>query len=233
MSRTATSHTIASRRSLRPLAGFTLIELVLAMSIAAVLAVSLFAAMRVAFRAQRSAEQAVAPVSAVDAALAFVALDLQNIRPASVDDWLSGVDGKDDRGHDGDSLTFFTTAPAADQPAANGEVKRVELAVSVDNNGQHRLVRRVIRNLFTDVLPAPDEETLCIGVYSLNLRYYDGSDWQNTWDSTQLGDVLPKAIEVTLQLDSPGGSADMPVTAMRVVPLSAYVEPTDATGGGL
>jgi hypothetical protein len=44
---------------------------------------------------------------------------------------------------------------------------------------------------------------LCRGVFGFNLRYYDGSVWQDTWDSTTQGDVLPLAVEVTLQLDDP------------------------------
>jgi hypothetical protein len=37
-------------------------------------------------------------------------------------------------------------------------------------------------------------------VRSFNLRYFDGSTWQDSWDSTQLDNMCPTAVEVTLEL---------------------------------
>jgi len=44
-------------------------------------------------------------------------------------------------------------------------------------------------------------EVLCRGVFGFNLRYFNGSEWLDTWDSTVENNTLPCAIEVTLQLD--------------------------------
>ena len=38
-------------------------------------------------------------------------------------------------------------------------------------------------------------------MYAFNLRYFDGSDWLDDWDSTTETGALPVAIEVTLQLN--------------------------------
>ena len=35
------------------------------------------------------------------------------------------------------------------------------------------------------------------------LRYFDGYQWTTDWDSTQYGDVLPLAVEVTLGITGP------------------------------
>ena len=36
------------------------------------------------------------------------------------------------------------------------------------------------------------------------MRYFDGTNWQLTWDSTTVGNALPTAVEITLELP-PGG----------------------------
>ena len=46
----------------------------------------------------------------------------------------------------------------------------------------------------------PAEEVICRGVQSFDLRYFDGVDWQDKWDSAAQGNVLPRAVEVTLEL---------------------------------
>ncbi|MBM4049376.1 MAG: hypothetical protein FJ279_30130, partial [Planctomycetes bacterium] len=45
----------------------------------------------------------------------------------------------------------------------------------------------------------PEVEDYAPEVKSLNLRYYDGTDWAESWDSTADG-VLPLAVEVTIGL---------------------------------
>jgi len=67
------------------------------------------------------------------------------------------------------------------------------------------LVRKVIPNLLSPQAPNPDVEVICRGVGGFNLRYYDGTQWNDTWDSTQQQNVLPNAVEVTLTLDRPNG----------------------------
>ena len=41
---------------------------------------------------------------------------------------------------------------------------------------------------------------LCRGVRSFSLRYFDGMEWLDTWDSGMEDNVLPLAVEVTLEL---------------------------------
>lgn len=43
-------------------------------------------------------------------------------------------------------------------------------------------------------------QLLIIGLKSFALRYYDGSDWQEEWDSRQRG-ALPKMIELTVEVE--------------------------------
>jgi hypothetical protein len=87
------------------------------------------------------------------------------------------------------------------------EVRRVALTAVPDPNGGPGLaiVRRVTENLLAPVEPVPVDEVLCRGVRSFRLRYFDGTQWVDSWDSTDYQDELPPAVEVTIELERPGG----------------------------
>jgi general secretion pathway protein J len=215
---TADARRQLQRRHLRR-GGFTLLELVLALSMVAIMAASLYASMRVAFRAQSGAETAIEPSRTAELAFEIIRADLQNVVPPTPFEnqtvLLAGPfqasDGKDDRGADGDDVIFYTTADAPDRPSANGDIKKVELVVSSQNaTNDHVLVRRVTRNLLAQIEPTPVEEVICRNIAGFNVRYFDGSDWQTTWDSQQVSDALPSAVEVTLELQRPAGAGQPP-----------------------
>ena len=108
----------------------------------------------------------------------------------------------DAHGNPAGDLVFYTNAYASDHVDGNGEVKEVELTIEARSNGEQDLVRRVSGNLLADQGVTPDEETVCRNVAGFTLRYYTGSDWQDTWDSTQEDNTVPTAVEVTLQLQA-------------------------------
>lgn len=199
-------------------------EVILALVIAAILAASLYAAMRAGFQAKTSAQEAVDPARTAALALGFMADDIENILPPTgiLAGPFEGTSAQDDRGREADDVVFFTTADAPDDADANGDIKKVELTVIVpDGSTDHVLVRRVTRNLLSTTQPAPDDEILCRGVGGFTVRYYDGAEWTDTWDSTQQADTLPAAVQITLQLDRPAGPNQPPRQLLytRVIPI--------------
>jgi hypothetical protein len=62
-------------------------------------------------------------------------------------------------------------------------------------------VRLITTNLRPPRAVEPVREVLCRGVFALNLRYFNGSEWADNWDSTTEDNTLPCAVEVTIQLD--------------------------------
>jgi len=202
--------------------GFTLLELVVAMAMVAILSMSLYASLRVAFQTRKSAEAAVQPAQAVDVAMGILRDDIENaVVPNGVlAGTFTGTDSRDDRNLDADDLTFYSTADSPQHAAANGEIKNIELTVVTPNNSDdHVLIHRVTRNLLSQVQANPDEEIICRHVLGFNLQYYDGSQWNDSWDSTQEDNTLPAAVQVTLTLPGPTPQ-DAPRRYVRIFPLS-------------
>jgi type II secretion system protein J len=222
---------------------FTLLELVVAMAMVAVLALSLYASMKIAFRAKAVAETAVEPSRTAELAMELIREDVENAlapSPASINaivQSFEGTQGTDDRGREADDLVFYSTADAPQHIDANGDVKMIELAVETPQGSRdHVLVRRVTRNLLAEEQAQPDEEVICRGVSSFSMEYFDGTEWQTTWDSTQQNNTLPTAVMVVLALDRPAGAPDAKTLRFtRVFPMSCSTTiPTpenDLTGG--
>jgi type II secretion system protein J len=196
--------------------GFTLLELLISMTIVAVLAVLLASSLAIAFKTRSVAEKSVETSRSAEMVMEFLRADLQCALPPSRGKFagsFSGTDGTDERGNEADDLVFYTTAPSPLHPeGANGEIKQIEITSYLPDNGittSHMLVVRTLNNLLSgSVQENPDEEVLLRNVYGFNVRYFDGTDWQDNWDSGQYDKSLPQAVEVALSLETPDKNPD-------------------------
>ena len=221
---------------------FTLIELSLSMAMVAMLALSMYTALSVAQLARRNGTANVEQMRAITLAAEVLRHDFESVPPPTgtfagpfVGIRQTGVGG------DADQLEFFTIGQdepvAIDNPMSEG-IRKIQLLVRSEVNPPV-LVRRVIKNLRPTVEPLAEEEVICRNVRSFGVRYFDGLAWQESWDSTTLGDVLPTAIAVTLEVNDPtaaasGATPEAAVRKMtRVFPLSCGkpVDPLSAMGG--
>jgi type II secretion system protein J len=222
--------------------GFTLIELTLSMAMVAMLALSMYTALSVAQQARRNGTANVEQMRAITLAAEVLRHDFESVPPPTgtfagpfVGIRQGGVGG------DADQLEFFTIGQDeplnVNNPMSEG-IRKVQLLVRSDVTPPV-LVRRVIKNLRPTVEPLAEEEVICRNVRSFSVKYFDGLAWQETWDSTTLGDVLPMSVAVTLELDDPtavasGATPEASVRRMtRVFPLSCGkpVDPLSAMGG--
>ena len=210
---------VPASRAGGPCHGFTLLELMLALLIVATLVPILYNSLRVAYREKAAAEAAVEPARTAEIAMDWLRLNLGDATPPGVQvsggplllsGSFEGTEGTDDRGREGDDLQFFTTADSPLHDTNNSEIKSVELCVMTAPNGDHVLARKIIRDLLSDQAPNPDVEVLCRGIGGFGLRYFDGTNWADTWDSTEEDNTLPAAVEVTLTLDRPNGPTHNP-----------------------
>jgi hypothetical protein len=97
------------------------------------------------------------------------------------------------------------------------------------------LVRRVTRNVLSTDQASYDDEVICRNVRGFTCQYFDGTEWQTDWDSTQYGDVLPVAVSVEIDIDDPRAKVkpgeQPPIRAItRVLPIPCSKPiPTDVT----
>ena len=64
------------------------------------------------------------------------------------------------------------------------------------------LVRGITTNLLSPKSLEPYEDILCSGIEALNLRYYDGYDWLDEWDSGNHDNTLPIAVEINIMFEA-------------------------------
>ncbi len=184
---------------------FTLLELLVAMTLMVATAACLYTALYTGFRAQRSALAAVEPELAAINAIELVKQDLCGAVPPDgvLADSFIGTDAAGSQGVEADDLLFYTTHIYASEEEPAGGVGKIELLLEKDaesDSGTYRLLRRTTTNLLPPRTAAYEEQILCRDVVSLNFRYYDGNDWVDQWDSTVDANSLPRAVEIDIQL---------------------------------
>jgi len=184
----------------------TMIELLVAMTLMVVTASCLFTALYTGFRAKRSAMSAVEPTSLAINAIELIKQDTYGILPVggTLTGSFLGYDSLGVNGVDADSLEFYTTQIYSDDDYPAGGLGKIELALEEDTDDydreNYKLVRRITTNLLSPRATEPEEQVLCRNVKSLNLRYFDGDNWLEEWDSTADANSLPLAMEVDIQV---------------------------------
>jgi len=191
---------------------FTLLELLVAMSLMVVTAACLYTALYTGFRARRSALSAVEPTALAINAVELLKQDIYGVLPPG--DELAGAfigtDSTGVKGVDTDSLEFYTTHIFPDDDHPVGGLGKIELLLEEDtdeNRTNYRLLRRITTNLLSPRGVDPEEQVLCRNVTALDLRYFDGESWLNEWDSTADANSLPLAVEIEITIAGSSASA--------------------------
>ena len=191
--------------------GFTLLELLIAMTMMSIIAASLYTSMSIGFMAREKAETVVEKGRSAEIAVELIKgmLTASMVPNGILAGEFEGEDEQDQYGYDADALSFYTADynPGEDELAS--DIEKVELEMSDREDSSERvIVRKVTTNLLSPKTLDPDEEVLCRGVRSLNLRYYDGSGWADEWDSSDNDNALPEAVEITIVLEEADSRSD-------------------------
>jgi type II secretion system protein J len=184
---------------------FTLIEILLAMAMMSIIAASLYTSLSIGFKARESAERVVAKGRAAEIAIELIkGMVSSSMVPNGVlAGEFKGEDGMDEKGYASDTLSFYTSDYVPQEGELACDIEKIELGTDVRENTNERIIyRKTTTNLLSSKTLDPAEEILCGGVRSLNLQYYDGTDWVDSWDSTENSNTLPKALEVTIVLEN-------------------------------
>jgi type II secretion system protein J len=210
--------------------GFTLIEMILAIGVAALVLLSIHTVLFSGLRLRDATSDMVDAATPVDLALTTLRRDLQcvvtptngtskvlsgDFRAGSVNS--IGVNGNV-------AVEMFTATGALSANAPWGDIQRVtyELRSPADNSAVGKeLVRSVMRNLLSLATPQVDDQLMLSGVDNIKVSCYDGTQWQDTWDTTGVTSSntnLPVAVRVDIQMSGANNSAG-PIEI--VVPIDA------------
>ena len=194
-------------------AGFTLIEMILAIGISAIVLISISSVFFSALRLRDAAADMVDAASPIDAAVTFLKRDLQcAVTPTNgTSKVLSGGfragNGLSSVGvSDPVAVEMFTASGALGESTPWGDIQRVtyELKTPAGAAATGRdLYRSVSRNLLAMSTPDVTEQLMLNGVASLKFSCYDGTQWNDTWDTTDPNSMntnLPVAVRVDIQM---------------------------------
>ncbi|MFM8470396.1 MAG: type II secretion system protein GspJ [Limisphaerales bacterium] len=134
------------------------------------------------------------------------------------------------------SPDFYTLSGLIDNASPWPNVQKVAYLL-VDSTKQTAMGKDLVRAVTRNLLPAsgiqedPAEQVLLPDVAEVLFSYHNGTDWQDTWDSTTASPKLPRAIKVQIQLAAEDRlSRQAPIEI--VVPIFADAGTNSASGGG-
>ena len=236
------------RPSHRSTRGFTLLELLIATAVAAIVLLTINATFFGALRLHHTTHEKIDGDLMEQRALGIVRRDLAGLMLPSGGNGpvLAGAlqttefsSSPNDPAGDRVSADFFTNSGRIDGWNPFSEVQKVAyfLAPATDGSNRKALVRAMTRNLLPVQETGPDEQQILLsGVASAEIEFFDGTDWIADWDST-VTSTLPTAIKFRLVMARPGSAADTGGPIELVVPVFATTttSQTDAAAaaGGL
>lgn len=198
--------------------GFTLVEVLLALAICAIVLVAIQAVFATAVKLRERTSAAVAEGQPAERAFETLRRDLKSaVGPGGVleGDFKCGVQTVgSNMGITGDAagsgLDFFTTSGTISDSAPWGDVQEVFYTLRASTDPQQQgmeLVRYVNRNLLSTVLVTPDSQTVLAHISTMEFDCYDGMEWRNYWDTSSGDTNLPAAIRIRIQMEPQNGTA--------------------------
>jgi type II secretion system protein J len=191
---------------------FTLIEMVLAIGVASIALIAVNSVLFASLRLRSVTADTVDAATPVDQTVTFLRRDLEClVTPTNgTTKVLSGGFRVGSVSSDGVpepvAIEMFTATGAlsADTPWADIQRVTYELQLPADRSAAGMdLVRSVMRNLLNMTTPDVQNQIMLSGVQDIKFTCFDGSQWQETWDTTSLNTVntnLPLAVRVDIQM---------------------------------
>lgn len=221
---------------------FTLIEVLLAVGIFAIVLLGINTVFFSALRLERSTSQTVDARTSLNQAFSVLRRDLQGTVPPLTNSTLlprhfitggrsSGL-GSTAAG----SLEFYTSSGVISDDQPWGDVQKVSYElVAAQNSTTNRgmeLVRVVTRNLLATTTTDEEEQLLLSNVESVAFECFNGTDWRTTWDTSAADAGLPQAVRVRLLLAPEQQVASLKREPLElIVPLSTVLLTNSLAGG--
>lgn len=194
--------------------GFTLLELLVAMTVFAIMAVATYSGLRSVLFNQTAVEAQAQRLGEVQMAFYLLAQDIQQTLPRFVIDEYGDRQPALESNEINDDFLRFTRA-GWDNPLGQQRASLQRLA--------YRLEQRSLLRLYWDTLDRsgigePRRATLLEDVETVEVRFLDADNaWQTQWPATEVGatvalEELPRAVELSITLEDWG-------TITRLFPL--------------
>jgi len=192
---------------------FTLIEMILAVGVAAIVLITANALLYTGLHLRNSTSDQVDAAAPLDSAVTFIRRDLQCcVTPTNgTSKVLSGSFRAGSGIMSGGSsepvaIEMYTATGTLSGTEPWGEIQRVTYELKTSTLGAAEgkdLYRSVTRNLLASGTPVVTDQLMLSGVDNLKFSCYDGALWQDTWDTSSSSSVntnLPLAVKVEIQL---------------------------------
>lgn len=222
----------------RPRSGFTLLEVILAMAVGAIVILTIQSVFFGALRLRNASEQRTDKELSLYRALDLMKKDFAGLMlPGGVlaSDFQTATSYSLDSSVSGERISaeFFTDSGRIDAFTPFADVQRVAYYLSPSpDSDQQELVRTVSRNLLSTVEDIPEVQPLLTGVDSAYFEYFDGSSWTETWDSAATSS-LPTAVRLTLQFSGEPNAAAAPAPIEMVFPIYVSLSATPTAAATL
>ncbi|MDH5573056.1 MAG: type II secretion system minor pseudopilin GspJ [Gammaproteobacteria bacterium] len=200
--------TKSANRSLSRLSGFTLLELLVALSIFALISVMAYSGLNSVLKSRLILEKNMDRLSQIQKTMLFMTRDISHLINRDIRDEY----GDNKKSLDGSNLNAGLNGPLI-------ELTRTGYPnpLGINRSNLQRVAYRIednilYRQIWLSIDRAPDSQpyrsALCDKVKSLQFRYMDASNnWHDQWppsDTTYQESSLPKAIEFALELEDWG-----------------------------
>lgn len=226
--------------------GFTLVEMVLAIGVAAIVLITITSVLFAALRMRDATQALVDSETPIDQAMSTMRLDLEGLMTPT-----NGTIKILSGGFRVGNLTslgiatpvaveMYTTTGELTQDKPWGDIQRVTYELRAPQNHDAAgkdLIRTVSRNLLTTSTPDTEDEWMMGDVQTLTFSCYDGTQWWNTWDTTGITSAntnLPTAVRVDIQFAGNKNLAPVEIVVSVDSVTRTNITPTAAstTGGG-
>lgn len=183
---------------------FTLIEMIMALAACAVILAAVYGVFARAIHLRNDATERARESRSRAHAAAVIRNDLRNgfVSGGKLANALTGSRSSAASSFPG-YLKFTTTTARATADVIAGDLQQIEYYVVADPDAAERkaglLVRTVDTNLLASTRETPPETPLLNEVEALEVSFFDGISWRESWEVTDEDKTLPEAVRVTIR----------------------------------
>jgi type II secretion system protein J len=216
---------------------FTLLEVLIATLIAAIVLAAMNAAFYAALHLRSVTNNLVENSIPLNHAALILKADLRGTLITGGTMAISiespGTESSDNQPTD---LDIYTTTGVLRDDQPWGDVQKVSYLLKNSTDASHPggkdLIRAVTRNLLASAQPDLAEQPLLSGVGSVQFSFYDGANWQTTWDSTSAVTPAPQAIKVYIEFANANSAGQGRLPLEILVPVDGQPSSNSVTTTG-